>query len=129
MGLPGMCGFIGEIMVLLGTFEAAGAGQVGANAAPTVYTLGILASSGVVLTAGYILWMFQRVYMGQPRPDYDHYEPVNAREYAIMTVLGIACFVFGIMPKLVFNLTEGTFDHLLNVIWPVGQVATAALGG
>ncbi len=125
MGLPGMCGFIGEIMVLLGTFQALGNGFD----PTTVYTLGILAASGVVLTAGYILWMFQRVYMGPARPDYEHYEPVTTREYAIMTVLGIACFVFGIVPWLVFGLTDTTFGEVMDIIRPAAQATATALGG
>lgn len=113
MGLPGLCGFIGEIMVLLGTFEAAAnfEHQVG-----LVYTFGILAASGVVLTAGYILWMFQRVYMGLPKPEYESFEPVRGREYAIMAVLGIAAFVFGIVPVLIFNITDSTFESLTNML-------------
>jgi len=112
MGLPGLCGFIGEAMVLLGTFEAAkhltGAEQ---NIA---YILGGCAAFGVVLTAGYILWMFQRVYLGQDKPDYDHYEKPNMREYAIMVTLGLAAFVFGILPVLVFKLTDSTVGNLMN---------------
>jgi NADH-quinone oxidoreductase subunit M len=111
MGLPGLCGFIGEIMVLLGTFEAAG------QFPPAqVYTIGILAASGVVLTAGYILWMFQRVFMGKPRPEYDGYEPVNKREYSVMIVLGIAAFLFGIIPWLVFSMTDPTVEGLKSII-------------
>jgi len=113
MGLPGLCGFIGEIMVLLGTFQAAG--NEGFD--PTmVYTLGILAASGVVLTAGYILWMFQRVYMGSEKPEYKEYAPVNGREYFIMATLGIAAIVFGVVPVLVFNLTDQTFDSIMMIL-------------
>ena len=114
MGLPGLCGFIGEIMVLLGTFEAAGAGNVGAGHTAVVYTFGILAASGVVLTAGYILWMFQRVYMGRERPEYSEYEPVQRREFFIMGVLGVAAIVFGIVPILIFAITSPTFTELMG---------------
>jgi NADH-quinone oxidoreductase subunit M len=113
MGLPGLCGFVGEVLVLLGTFRAAAHFP---DQAALVYTFGILAAVGVVLTAGYILWMFQRVYLGQARPDYDHYEPVTGREYFVMATLGIAAFVFGIVPLLVFNMTRPTFDALMTVI-------------
>ena len=121
MGLPGLCGFIGEIMVLLGTFEAAGAGNVGGTDPASVYMLGALAAFGVVLTAGYILWMFQRVYMGHDKPDYDHYEPVTRREYFIMTTLGLAALLFGIIPYLVFALTGSTFDSLMKTLGLVGR--------
>jgi len=120
MGLPGLCGFIGEIMALLGTFEAAGSEALrtatGADVQShqwTVYTLGIIAASGVVLTAGYILWMFQNVYMGKERKDYDDYKPVNQREYFVMATLGVAAVVFGVAPFLVFELTGTTFDQLM----------------
>jgi NADH-quinone oxidoreductase subunit M len=123
MGLPGMCGFIGEILVLLGTFEAAGSQTILAAGAfdadrlqAWAYGLGIFAAAGVVLTAGYILWMFQRIYMGQPKPDYDHYEPVNAREYTIMAIMGVAAIVFGIVPVLVFALTDATFGGLMTLL-------------
>ena len=116
MGLPGLCGFIGEVMVLLGTFEAAATGMVGDQDTAVVYTLGILAASGVVLTAGYILWMFQRVYMGKEQPAYGEYAPVNAREYAIMAVLGVAAVVFGVAPVLIFNVTEPTFNNIMKLL-------------
>jgi NADH-quinone oxidoreductase subunit M len=125
MGLPGLCGFIGEIMVLLGTFQAVNNGFDPV----AVYTLGILAASGVVLTAGYILWMFQRVYMGPQRPDYDHYEPVTGREYFVMASLGIAAVVFGIVPYLIFVMTRPTFDTLMQTLAVPAANATALFGG
>jgi len=109
MGLPGLCGFIGEVMVLLGTFQAADHFHPA-----TVYTFGAIAAAGVVLTAGYILWMFQRVYMGPAKAEYADYEPVDKREYTIMVVLGVAAIVFGIVPYLVFSLTSPTFDIVMQ---------------
>ena len=115
MGLPGMCGFIGEIMVLLGTFQAAAPGMVGHTQTATVYTFGILAASGVILTAAYILWMFQRIYMGQQRPEYTDYEAVQPREFVIMGTLGVAAIVLGIVPYLVFSMTMPTFEQLMKM--------------
>ncbi len=124
MGLPLLCGFIGEILVLLGTFRAAGNAVLMHGAA--THTLlqvqhwslafGILAAFAVVLTAGYILWMFQRVYMGPQKPEYAHYEAVSAREYLIMATLGIAAVVFGVAPILVFAVTTPTFNHLAHIL-------------
>lgn len=109
MGLPGLCGFIGELLVLLGTFQ--GAEQFNPM---TVYLLGGLAASGMVLTAGYLLWMFQRVYMGLPRAQYTEFAPIRNREYFIMGALGVAAIILGILPVLVFSLTQGTFGKLLH---------------
>lgn len=119
MGLPGLCGFIGEILVLLGTFRAAGnailSGSPWTVSAAAVqgwaYTFGILAASGAVLAAGYILWMFQRVYMGPPRPEYDEYTPPVAREYFVMASLGLAAILFGVAPRLVFTVTGPTLER------------------
>ena len=126
MGLPGLCGFIGEIMVLLGTFQAAG--NAGFNPS-AVYTLGILAASGVVLTAGYILWMFQRVYMGTEKPDYKDYKPIDSREYFVMGTLGVAALVFGILPILIFNMTEPTFNTIMEILGVAQGTAGVAFGG
>ncbi len=115
MGLPGLCGFVGEIMVLLGTFEAV---KNFPGHSATVYTLGVLAASGVVLTAGYILWMFQRIYMGTEKPEYSHYDPISSREYFIMVTLGVAAFVFGLVPLLVFNLTDTTINSIMYILMP-----------
>ncbi|MCC7147564.1 MAG: NADH-quinone oxidoreductase subunit M [Phycisphaeraceae bacterium] len=126
MGLPGLCGFVGEVMVLLGTFQA-----VGNPGFPTalVYTYGVLAASGVILTAGYILWMFQRVYMGPQRAEYAGYEPVKGREYFIMVTLGLAALVFGVVPYLVFVMTNPTFDGIMKIISVAVPAAQTALGG
>ncbi|MCC5830800.1 MAG: NADH-quinone oxidoreductase subunit M [Phycisphaeraceae bacterium] len=113
MGLPGLCGFIGEILVLLGTFDAASPGAIGAGSVGLVYVYGALAACGVILTAGYILWMFQRVYMGRPREEYHDYAPISRREYLIMGVLGVAAIVLGIVPMLVFVMTRATFAGML----------------
>ena len=64
MGLPGLCGFIGEIYVLLGSWQAQVLGPVGAK------VLTIIAATGIVLTAGYILWSVQRVFLGPAKPEY-----------------------------------------------------------
>ena len=57
MGLPGLSGFISEVLVLLGTWQK-------------YPVLTILGASGVVLTAGYLLWTIQRVYLGPPNEKY-----------------------------------------------------------
>ena len=119
MGLPGLCGFIGEIMVLLGTFGAADAEHLkmlGSGSLTAVYTLGILAASGVILTAAYILWMFQRIYMGPDKPEYDDYQPINDRERVIMVVLGLGAVLFGLVPWLVFSMTTPTFDRIMALL-------------
>ncbi len=71
MGLPGLCGFIGELLVLLGTFSAGDASSFlmrhtgGAAFVPLMW-FGVIAAVTIVFTAAYLLWTLQRVYMGAP---------------------------------------------------------------
>ncbi len=121
LGLPGLCGFIGEIWVLLGTFNA-----------PFDWAkpFAVLAALGVILTAAYILWMIQRVYLGKLRDDYAHFPDASARETAILVPMGILAIFMGILPKYTFDLMNGT---LSDVIAMMGQslqnLSASALGG
>ncbi len=87
LGLPGLCGFIGEAFVVLSTW----------NFSPL---LAVIAASGVILTAGYILWTIQRVYLG-PKYNGPHEEdltPINGRETSIAVVLVIFAVALGVFP-------------------------------
>lgn len=120
LGLPGMCGFVGEIMVLLGTFGATRYGPLAdpVTGAPVwaIRTLGVLAAGGIVLTAGYLLWTLQRVYLGtapsEPRP----LPEIDRRESVVLWPLGILAVALGIAPwPLVFVFTDSTVTALLKV--------------
>ena len=74
MGLPGMCGFVGEFMVVLSAWNFAPGGHWGVGV-----TFAVLAALTVVLTAAYILWTIQRVFMGQ-NPAYKNYKDIDLRE-------------------------------------------------
>ena len=92
LGLPGLCGFIGEFFVVLGAWSYSKA-------------LAIVAASVVILTAGYILWTIQRVYLG---PEYKgpHAEalgPMTRREMAIAAPLVALAILFGVYPRALFN--------------------------
>ncbi|MEN6449246.1 MAG: NADH-quinone oxidoreductase subunit M, partial [Thermoguttaceae bacterium] len=97
LGLPGLCGFIGEFFVTVGVWGYSKA-------------LAIISASVVILTAGYILWTIQRVYMG---PEYKgpHAEaltPMTRREIAIAAPLVALALLFGVYPQAVFKYTEPT---------------------
>jgi NADH-quinone oxidoreductase subunit M len=101
MGLPGLCGFIGEALVVLSMW----------NFQPV---LAVIAAAGMILTAGYILWTLQRVFLG---PEYQgpagaDLREMSAREASVGIPLCIACLVFGILPALLINLSEPTFAVL-----------------
>ncbi|MBI1825483.1 MAG: NADH-quinone oxidoreductase subunit M [Planctomycetes bacterium] len=107
LGLPGMCGFIGELWVLIGTFQA-GAKYTWA------YPMAILAASGVILTAGYILWLIRRVYLGKEREEYADYSDADPRETLILIPMAALCIAMGVLPmQTVFNYTNGTLNQVL----------------
>ena len=110
LGLPGLCGFIGEIYVLLGTFEAR---DTYAWAGP----FAIIAAAGVVLTAGYILWLIQRVYLGKAKPEYADFPEATPRELFVLAPLGVLAIVLGILPKqTLFDFMNGTLDNILAIV-------------
>ena len=87
LGLPGLCGFIGEVFVVLSVWKFS-------------YLLAVLTAAVVILTAAYILWAVQRVYLGAEYkgPHEDHLTPSNFRENMIGTVLLVFAILFGIFP-------------------------------
>jgi NADH-quinone oxidoreductase subunit M len=107
LGLPSLCGFIGEIWVLLGTFNAD---------YPWAKSMAVVAAFGVVLTAAYILWMIQRVYLGAKREEYADFPDASARETAILFPMAALAIFMGIMPRYTFDLMNGTLSDLLNII-------------
>jgi NADH-quinone oxidoreductase subunit M len=110
LGLPGLCGFIGEVWVLIGTFNA------GAKYS-WAYPMAILAAAGVILTAGYILWLIRRVYLGKERHEYHEYPDANPRETAILVPFAVLCIALGIFPmQTVFAYTNGTLDLVLDIV-------------
>jgi NADH-quinone oxidoreductase subunit M len=92
LGLPGLCGFIGEVFVTLSVWKYS-------------MVLAVISASVVILTAAYILWTLQRVYLG---PEYkgphgDHLHPLTARELAIAAPLLALAILFGVYPQSVFR--------------------------
>jgi NADH-quinone oxidoreductase subunit M len=119
LGLPGLCGFIGEVYVLLGTFQAG-------DKYPWAYTMAILAAFGVVLTAGYILWVIQRVYLGKVRDEYKDFPEATGRELLILAPMGVLCIVLGILPKqTLFDFMNGTLDLMLKHMDTAQHVAAS----
>ena len=114
LGLPGLCGFIGEVWVLIGAFQAHGQGPFFETwAVPCA----VLAAFGAVLTAGYILWLIQRVFLGKAREDLASMPQIGAREIAILAPLAVLCILLGVFPKhTLFDFMNGTLAQLIDLI-------------
>lgn len=110
MGLPGLNGFVGEFTILLGSMDAT---SLGDNA--WIYTA--FATTGVILAAVYLLWMFQRVFMGPlDNPKNQKLRDVNGRELAIFLAFLLFIFWIGIAPSGYFGLMDSSVAALVNSI-------------
>jgi NADH-quinone oxidoreductase subunit M len=90
IGLPGLNNFVGEFLVILGTLIS--------NRA-----FGVLASAGVVLSAVYLLWSYQRAMLGEPPERHRRHRDVSIREVAILAPLLALLLVFGLQPNLLLE--------------------------
>ena len=111
LGLPTLCGFIGEVYAIFGAF-ASGEQALGAYAIP----FGVIAAAGAVLTAGYILWMIQRVYLGKERSEHLNFPDVTPREIVVLAPMAILALALGILPQqTLLDYITGTLNHILAI--------------
>lgn len=115
MGLPGLSAFISEVLVLLGGWRSYPA-------------LTIVSASAVVLTAGYMLWTMQRIYLGKANEKYVGLPDINGREIFTLVPLGIIVIVLGVYPRPVLDLINASLVHLNQVVAGKAQVALATAG-
>jgi NADH-quinone oxidoreductase subunit M len=109
LGLPATSGFVSELLVFLGTFQVWG-------------WITALAVFAIVITAGYILWMIQRVFYGPPLPRFANICDATVLEAVPMAVLVVAIMVVGIYPAIVSDVfklgLEPIVDSLRQVAGP-----------
>ena len=107
MGLPGLNGFVGEFTILLGSMGAE-------SLAPRPWIFTAFATTGVILAAVYLLWMFQRVFMGPAEtPQVKGLREMNRGELAIMLSFLLFIFWIGIAPSLYFRLMDSSVSALV----------------
>jgi NADH-quinone oxidoreductase subunit M len=101
LGLPALGGFIAEITVFLGTFQR--------------YEWAVLmAIFGVVLSAGYILWMLQRVVFGPVRHEWDGLTDQRYWwEHSVVAVLAVLVVILGIYPALMMDMIGPAVDSIV----------------
>jgi NADH-quinone oxidoreductase subunit M len=109
LGLPGFSGFIGEFFSLMGAFTSA-------NLMP-IYA--ILGAFGILLGAGYLLWTFQKIYLGSyfVRDNTWVLPDLNRLELISLFGLGILSIILGIFPGIVFELSEIFVTNSLKLIF------------
>jgi NADH-quinone oxidoreductase subunit M len=113
LGLPGLAGFWGEMLALLGSYSPS------EQLDPTLFRILMVGGGiGTVLTAGYFLWLLQRVNMGSVPERFAHdshvfdVRPLEWYAWAPLLVLILAA---GLYPKLVLNVTDGAVQNLTRL--------------
>ncbi|HSK96645.1 MAG TPA: NADH-quinone oxidoreductase subunit M, partial [Euzebyales bacterium] len=114
LGLPGLAGFWGEILALLAAFSPAEQLQPYLMLYRTLMVFGAV---GTVLTAGYFLWMMQRVMMGQAPERWKDadMEDVSVLELGTWAPLLVMTFALGVLPVLVTGITDADVGRIMQV--------------
>jgi len=105
LGLPGLSGFIGEFFILLGTYESV-------LAKSFVY----ISTAAIVLTAGYLLWMLQRVALGKLPEKLEGLVDINLREASTLVPLMAIIVVVGIYPTVMLSVINPSVTSLLRIV-------------
>jgi NADH-quinone oxidoreductase subunit M len=113
LGLPGLSSFISEVMVFLGAF-------------PVWKWHVIIALSGIIITASYVLWTLQRMFFGEVKDPANKglsmaelrkkFPEINARELFTLVPLAAIVIFLGIWPHPVLNLLNASLGHLVNIV-------------
>ncbi len=102
LGLPTTIGFIAEFTVFVGSF--------GSDVIAAPQTFVILAALGIVLGAGYILWMLERVFYREPREEFNHVKDADNMEKVYIFAFVVLIMLFGIYPKLLTDVIGPVFS-------------------
>tara|TARA_Y100000817_G_scaffold204790_1_gene160481 strand:- start:88 stop:1323 length:1236 start_codon:yes stop_codon:yes gene_type:complete len=102
LGIPGTSGFIGEFLVLVGAFKIN-------------FLVAILASTGVILSAAYMLWLSKRVLFGKLEKNHlKKMTDINISEFSILFTLGALIILFGFYPEPLLETIHVSVDNLIN---------------
>jgi NADH-quinone oxidoreductase subunit M len=124
LGLPGLSGFVGEFLILVGTFQY-------------LKVFAVLASVGIIIGAAYLLWMYQRTMFQQANEKWLSLKDLNAREIVTMVPLvGMAVWI-GIYPHTFLNMIDAPAQNILAQVQPylaqhadgLVRLATSLFGG
>ena len=105
IAVPMTNGFVGEFLILLGSFQAS-------------QLIGVIAVTGVIFGAVYMLWMFKRVFFGEKgelvRDEKHPLHDLSAREVIVMAPLVLLIFWMGLIPNQFLNYSKASIDHLIQ---------------
>ncbi len=99
LGLPGMSGFVSEVLVLIGTWQVR----------PVVASLAVI---GIIVTAAFLLWTLQRVFLGPLNEKYKDFPDMTGREMFVMAPLAFLCVLLGVAPYLLLDWVAPSIQSL-----------------
>ena len=103
LGLPGTTGFIGEFLILLGTFKVN-------------FTVATIASLGVILGAAYMLWLYRRIVFGEiTNAEVKKLVDLDRSEMIILTLLAFVSILFGFYPDPLLSTTSVSVESLIDL--------------
>ncbi len=117
VGLPGLCGFVGEFLVLLGTFTAnktwAAVGMTGFFPLPKL--MGAISATAVILAAMYLLTMYQKLMFGPlDKPENRAVRDIHGRETWVFGIIVVAALVLGLAPQPILSRSEKSVNAFIT---------------
>jgi len=109
LGLPGLSGFVSESFSLLGAFH-------------TFRVLTIVAAATIVLTAAYMLWVLQRVFLGTLPEKWKSLQDMNGREMVMLVPLALIVIVLGVYPAPILDLMNSSMNYLADILHNASMV-------
>lgn len=124
LGLPGLNGFVGEFLILVGSFEY-------------MKVFAALASVGIILGAAYLLWMYQRTMFQQANEKWLSLKDLSAREIISIVPLVVMAVWIGLYPHTFLNFLHAPTQNIMNQVQPylaehghsLTQMASSLFGG
>jgi len=119
LGLPGLSGFVGEVLVLMGAIGAESINQL------VPRWIGMIAVLGIIISAAYYLWTLQRMFFGTywvREESWDQeMKEINLREWIMLAPLGILVILLGIFPSVLLDPIENSIQFLVESIINQGK--------
>ena len=116
LALPGLASFISEFLVLIGTFT-------------TYPVYAVIAAAGLVLSAVYVLWLYQRLMTGPLAQGNERVSDLRARELVVVVPLIAALIALGVYPRIALSVINPGVEHTLTGIHVSDPVPTLRAGG
>lgn len=105
LGLPGLSGFISEAFVFLGAFSV-----------DSIRIITIISTSGIILTAAYMLWTLQRIFFGKLNEKWSTLTEINKLELFTLVPLAVIVIVFGVWPSPMLDMMNTSLNKLVELV-------------